>query len=79
LYHARGRYGDAEPLYKRSLGILEKTLRPEHPDVAQILDNCAVLLRKIGRDSEAARMETRAKIMRTKHPEWMAQKKVVFL
>ena len=59
MYHAQGRYGDAEAIYKRSLGIMEKTLGSEHPDIAQVLDNCAVLLRKIGRDSEAARMETR--------------------
>ena len=66
LYRDQGR---AEPLYKRSLGILEKTLGPEQPNVAQSLENYAALLRKTGRDAEAARMETRAKMMRTKHPE----------
>ena len=34
LQRAQGRYAKAEPLYKRSLGILEKALGPEHPDVA---------------------------------------------
>ncbi len=63
----------AEPLYKRSLGILEKTLGLKHPHVATSLENYAALLRKTGRDAEAARMGTRAKAMRTKHPEWTAQ------
>ena len=33
LYQAQGKYGDAEPLYKRSLAIIEKALGPEHPQV----------------------------------------------
>ncbi len=41
LYEAQGRYGDAEPLYKRALAIREKALGPEHPDVAQSLHNLA--------------------------------------
>ncbi len=61
LYDAQGRYAEAEPLYKRSLSIREKALGPEHPNVAQSLENYAALLRKTGRDAEAARMETRAK------------------
>ena len=32
LYRARGRYAEAEPLYHRSLSIVEKALGPEHPD-----------------------------------------------
>jgi hypothetical protein len=35
LYVSMGNYAAAEPLFKRSLGILEKALGPEHPDVAQ--------------------------------------------
>jgi hypothetical protein len=41
----RGRYTDAEPLYGRALTILEKALGPEHPDVAQGLNNLAELYR----------------------------------
>ena len=55
------------------VGLLEKVLGPEHPRVAQSLENYVALLRKTGRYAEAARMETRAKAMRTKHPEWTAQ------
>ena len=30
LYDDQGRYGEAEPLYQRALGIREKVLGPEH-------------------------------------------------
>ena len=39
----RGYYTDAEPLFQRSLAILEKALGPEHPDVAGSLNNLAEL------------------------------------
>ncbi|MGH8500651.1 MAG: tetratricopeptide repeat protein, partial [Methylococcales bacterium] len=42
LYHA-GQYGQAEPLYQRSLAISEKALGPDHPDVATSLNNLALL------------------------------------
>ncbi len=67
LYRAQGRYAEAEPLYKRSLAIREKTLGPEHPDTAQSLENYAALLRKTGRADEATEMEVRAKAIRAKH------------
>jgi len=44
-------------------------LGAEHPDVATSLENYSALLRKTGRDAEAARMETRAKAIRAKHAE----------
>jgi Tetratricopeptide repeat len=30
----QGRYAEAEPLFKRSLAMLEKARGPDHPDVA---------------------------------------------
>ncbi|CAN0570478.1 unnamed protein product [Ectocarpus sp. 12 AP-2014] len=39
----QGKYKEAEPLYERSQEIREKVLGPEHPDVAQSLDNRARL------------------------------------
>ena len=49
LYHAvhciQGNYAEAEPLYERSQAIREKVLGPEHPDVAQSLNNRAELLK----------------------------------
>ncbi len=67
LYHAQGRYAEAEPLYKRSQAIWEKTLGPDHPHVATNLMNYAALLRKTGRSNEATEMEARAKAIRAKH------------
>ena len=42
-YRAQGNYAEAEPFYRRSLAIREKVLGPEHPDVAQSLNNLALL------------------------------------
>jgi tetratricopeptide (TPR) repeat protein len=66
LYYAQGKYGEAAPLYKRSLATREKALGPDHPDVAQSLENYAALLRKTGRDAEAEKLEARAKAIRAK-------------
>ena len=43
LYRAQGLYGEAEPLYKRALSIVEKALGPAHADVGQSLNNLAGL------------------------------------
>ena len=66
-YGAQGRNSEAEPLFKRSLAIREKVLGPEHPAVAESLENYSALLRKLNRESEAATMEERAKIIRAKN------------
>ncbi len=67
LYNSQGRYGEAEPLYQRSLAIDEKALGPEHPNVATALENYAALLRETGRDDGAAEMENRANAIRAKY------------
>ena len=48
LHVAQGSYDVAEPLFKRSLAIREKTLGPEYSDVAESLNNLAVLHRDQG-------------------------------
>ena len=53
LYRAQGRYGDAEPLYRRSLGIWEKALGPDHPHVATSLNNLALQYDDQGRYGDA--------------------------
>ncbi len=67
LTGAQGRYAEAEPLFQRALAIDEKALGPEHPDVAQSLENYAALLRQTARADEAKRMEARAKAIRAKY------------
>ena len=64
LYRDQGKYGDAEPLFKRALAIRENVLGPQHPDVADSLENYASLLQKTDRVTEANEMETRAKSIR---------------
>ncbi len=66
LYQAQGKYAEAEPLYQRSLAIIEKALGPQHPNVATSLENYAVLLRKTERNVEADRLEKRARAIRAK-------------
>ena len=46
---------------------MEKALGPEHPNVAQSLENYAALFRETGRADEAAEMEDRAKAIRAKY------------
>ena len=69
LYRTQGKYAEAEPLYKRSLAILEKVLGPNHPDVAKSLEIYAALLQETGRGSEAEELGSRAKAIRVKHAE----------
>jgi tetratricopeptide (TPR) repeat protein len=49
----RGRYAEAEPLCKQALGIWEKTLGPDHPEVAASVNNLAALYHNQGRYEEA--------------------------
>ncbi len=69
LYRAQGKYAEAEPHYQRALVIREKALGPEHPQVAQSLENYATLLRETGRNTEAAKMEACGKAIRAKRAE----------
>jgi tetratricopeptide (TPR) repeat protein len=65
-YAVQGKYADAEPLYKRSLAILEKVYGPNAPSVATALSNYAQLLRATNRTGEAAELEARAAAIQAK-------------
>ncbi len=74
LYRSQGRYAEAEPLYKRSLGIHEKALGPDHPDVGTSLNNLALLYESQGRYAEAEPLYKRSLGIREKalgpdHPD----------
>src|SRR5262245_66241105 len=45
VVQAQGKYTEAEGLFKRALAIREKALGPNHPDVAQTLNNLALVYR----------------------------------
>ena len=73
LLRATGRYGEAEPLYRRALVIREQALGPAHPDVASSLNNLAELLDATGRSGEAEPLYRRAlgifgKVLGQTHP-----------
>ncbi len=51
------------------MAIWEKALGPEHPQVAMVLENYAVLLHRLNRDAEADKMEARAQAIRAKHAQ----------
>jgi tetratricopeptide (TPR) repeat protein len=61
LYHkSRAAWAEAEPLYQRAIAIGEKTLGPEHPDLATWLNNLALLYQDTGRYAEAEPLLQRA-------------------
>jgi tetratricopeptide (TPR) repeat protein len=53
VYYFQSKYEQAEPLYKRSLEISEKTLGKDHPSVATTLNNLAELYQAQGKYAEA--------------------------
>ncbi len=60
LYNEQGLYALAEPLYKRSLAIVEKALGPNHPRVATGLNNLALLYKTQGKFALAEPLYKRA-------------------
>ncbi|MBI4641535.1 MAG: tetratricopeptide repeat protein, partial [Candidatus Tectomicrobia bacterium] len=73
LTSQQGKYNEAEPLFKRVLAILEKTLGSDHPSVAQSLNNLGLLYYSQGKYTEAEPLYQRAvaireKILGSNHP-----------
>jgi len=66
LYDTQKRYAVAENLYKQAQEIWEATLGPNHPYVAANLESYATLLRMTNRGTEADKLLTRAKGIRSK-------------
>ena len=66
LYINQERYADAEPLAKRSLALAEKTLGPDNPNVAQALNNLAVVYLNQDRYADAEPLVKRAMAIRAK-------------
>ncbi|CAN0512516.1 unnamed protein product, partial [Laminaria digitata] len=68
LLALQGKYAEANPLYERSQAIREKILGPEHPEVAQSLNN------RVGKHEEAGPLYERSLAIREKvlgpdHPD----------
>jgi hypothetical protein len=54
-------------LYRRALTIWEKSLGPDHPNVAILLNNLALLLRDTNRSAEAEPFSRRAQAIQEKN------------
>lgn len=58
LYRAQKRFADAEPLYKRALGIYAKgDMNPNHEPVRTALTNLAALYGDQGRNADVERLK----------------------
>ena len=57
---AQGRHAEAEPLYKRSLAIVEQALGSGHRSIGSILNNLAAPYESQGRYAEAEPLYRRA-------------------
>jgi CHAT domain-containing protein len=69
-----GEYAKAEPLHKEALRIRQKVFGPEHPEVAQSLNNLALLYKKMGEYAKAEplyqeSLRIRQKVLGSEHPD----------
>ncbi len=65
-FQAQGKYVEAEPLYLKTLDIVQTMQGAEHPDVAAVLNNLGVLHRMHGQYAEAEPFLTRALAIKEK-------------
>lgn len=64
-----GRLEKAESLYREALSILLKSRGEEHPSTALAMRNLADICRKLGKESEAAELNSRAVFILAKQLE----------
>lgn len=67
IYFVTEKFDEAEKSWKRALQIREAQLGPYHPQVADIADLYAKLLRKVNRGAEAEELEARVDESRARH------------
>ena len=67
VYEVQGRYEAAELILLRSLTIRERALGPDHPHVTPLLEQIAMLYRKLERTRDARMFEERAKLVRARN------------
>lgn len=76
VYFATDNFEKAESSWKRALQIREAQLGPFHPQVADVADLYAKLLRKLARDVEADELENRVEESRARHTsDWETYRK----
>ena len=74
LNNIQGRYKEAEPLFRRALPILEKSLGATHPNVGTLVNNLGALYNAQGKYSESEPLLKRALAIKEKalgpnHPD----------
>lgn len=57
----QGKYEKADNYYQKALSLGEKIYSQDHPRVAEIMNEYAALLKKMGRTEEAKKLEAKAK------------------
>lgn len=65
LYYFQKRFDVAEPLFVRAVSLRVRALGRNHPRVADVEEQYAKLLRKVGRDAEAEELEQHVKEVRS--------------
>lgn len=61
---------EAEAQYRHALKVIEQEFGPSHLTVGMVLERYATLLRRIGREGEAVRMEERVKSIKETGQHW---------
>jgi hypothetical protein len=56
LYKSQGRYGEAEPLYRRSLAILLQSLGADHPNTETVRQNFCGLIKAMVQAGQTAQL-----------------------
>ncbi|MFQ5542301.1 MAG: tetratricopeptide repeat protein [Candidatus Binatia bacterium] len=69
VWQAQGRYAATEIILQRSLAIRERALGPDHPHVANVLNQMAMLYQKVGKKDEAKRLVERRPAMASRGEE----------
>ena len=73
-FQIRGKYAEAEGMYRQTLELMEKALGQEHPSMLASMNSLAIVLRGQGKYKEAERMHQRAlelseKVLGQEHPD----------
>jgi tetratricopeptide (TPR) repeat protein len=66
----RGNFVVAEPQIRRAISLLESIMPPGHPDFMKVRARYALLLRKLNRKKEAARIESELRSLWNKRDTW---------
>lgn len=68
IYHARGKYAEAEPYYKLSLKMAESALGENNIKLTVILENMAKFYKELGNEEEAQKLLKRIEAIKAANP-----------